>query len=187
MSIRTVYWLMSVIFITACRKSNYVPPAQPVVPVLPDSLLKWKEMGIVPGPYAQDIWFTSPAIGFAAGSQIFQSADSGRTWTSIPGTSGNPEFYNLFFTDSKNGFAEGQSQMAITADGGNTWTVKPLPSAGALTLFFINSSTGFYGDTSGGGLYKTSDGGNNWTGIFKKRRRHPTIIIPIFLTVIQGL
>jgi photosystem II stability/assembly factor-like uncharacterized protein len=164
MSIRTVYWLTLVIFFTACRKSNYTPPAQPVVPVLPDSLINWKEMGSVPGSYTGDIWFTSPAHGFAAGSQLYQTVDSGKSWNGISGTSGTPGFYNLFFTDSKNGFAEGSSQMAFTTDGGNSWTIKPLPTAKALTLFFINSSVGFYGD-EGGGLYKTVDGGKNWANI----------------------
>ena len=170
MSIRTVYWLTLVIFFTACRKSNYIPTDQPVVSVVTpvsDSLYKWEEMGIVPGPYAQDIWFTSPAIGFTAGPQLYQTGDSGRTWNAIIGTTGASGFYNLFFTDSKNGFAEGSSQMAFTTDGGNTWKIKPLPSKGALTLFFINSSTGFYGDNKGGDLYKTSDGGNTWTSSFK--------------------
>ena len=185
MSIRNARWLVLVIFLAACRKSNYIPPVQPVVPVLPDSLFKWQEMGIVPGSFTGDIWFTSPANGFAAGSQIYQTGDSGRTWNAISGTSGSPGFYNLFFTDSKNGFAEGASQIAVTTDGGDTWTIKPLPSAGALTLFFINSSTGFYGDNSGSGLYKTSDGGNNWTSIFKTPTT-PDNYYPYFLNIDTG-
>ncbi|HLA60111.1 MAG TPA: YCF48-related protein, partial [Puia sp.] len=28
------------------------------------------------------------------------------------------------------------------------------------------SAVGFYGDNTGGGLYKTTDGGNNWTSVF---------------------
>jgi photosystem II stability/assembly factor-like uncharacterized protein len=123
-------------------------------------------MGTVPGTFTGDIWFTSPANGFAAGSQLFQTVDSGRTWTAIPGTSGSTGFYNLFFTDSYNGFAEGASQIAFTTDGGSAWKIKSLPSTKALTLFFINSSTGFYGDEEGGGLYKTMDGGSNWTSVF---------------------
>jgi photosystem II stability/assembly factor-like uncharacterized protein len=185
MSTKYFYWLVLVIFFTACRKSNYIPPVIPVAPVLPDSLIQWKEMGTVPGTYTQDIWFTSPAIGFAAGSQLFQTVDSGRTWNAKSGTSGTPGFLNLFFTDSKNGFAEGQSQVAVTLDGGDSWTIKPLPSAGALTIFFVNPSTGFYGDNSGNGLYKTLDGGSNWTSIFKTPTT-PDNYYPYFLNIDTG-
>ena len=107
---RITYLFVLTVFISACRKSNYIPPVPPVVPVLPDSLINWKEMGTVSGPFADDIWFTSPANGFAAGSQLYQTGDSGKTWNAISGTSGASGFFNLFFTDSKNGFAEGQSR-----------------------------------------------------------------------------
>lgn len=177
--------LVLMIFLSACRKSNYIPPVQPVVPVIPDSLFKWKEMGTVPGSFTGDIGFTSPANGFAAGSQLYQTGDSGKTWNAISGTSGTTGFFNLFFTDSKNGFAEGASQMAVTADGGNTWTIKPLPSAGALTLFFINSSIGFYGDNAGSGLFKTTDGGNTWTLVLKTQTT-PDNYYPYFLNQDTG-
>jgi photosystem II stability/assembly factor-like uncharacterized protein len=181
MSTRHFYWLMLLILLTACRKSNYIPPVVPVSPVLPDTLFQWKEMGTVPGSFTGDIWFTSPANGFAAGSQLYQTVDSGITWNAVSGTSNTPGFFNLFFTDSKNGFAEGASQMAFTTNGGGIWIIKPLPTTKALTLFFINSSTGFYGDEEGG-LYKTTDGGNNWINISNAFGNY----YPYFLSVDTG-
>jgi photosystem II stability/assembly factor-like uncharacterized protein len=184
MYFRTIHTFLLMIILSACRKSNYAPPVPPIVTVIPDSLIKWEEMGAVPGSFTGDIWFTSPANGFAAGSQLFQTGDSGKTWNAVSGTSGTPGFFNLFFTDSKNGFAEGASQMAFTTDGGSTWKIKSLPSTKALTLFFINASTGFYGD-EGGGLYKTTDGGNNWANIFKSPTTSDNYF-PYFLNLDSG-
>lgn len=145
----------------SCRKSNYVPP---VYPLPRDSLMGWNVISTLSGNLS-DIWFTTASKGFTLGDKIYQTNDGGLTWAVIPNTSDISNFLNLFFVNPQIGFAQGSSQLASTVDGGNSWTVKSLPTTNALTLFFVDPSVGFYGDESGGGLNKTIDAGNSWTNV----------------------
>ena len=154
------------LLLSACRKSNFVPQPAPIVGT--DSLLNWQDLGSV-FQGLEDIWFVSPSKGFVIGFDIQQSTDSGHTWSPVPinYTSGNSGIlYNLFFVNDQYGFAQGSTQLALTNDGGNSWTSKALTSSNGSTCFFINPSTGFYGDGKGAGLYKTRDTGNTWISVF---------------------
>jgi photosystem II stability/assembly factor-like uncharacterized protein len=146
----------------SCRKSNYVAP---VYPSTPDSLINWTVAGNIPGIALEDIWFTTTGRGFTLGDKIYQTNDGGLTWATISNTSQISNFLNLFFVNSQTGYAQGSSQMATTVDGGNSWTVKSLPTTNGLTIFFVDPTIGFYGDGSGGGLNKTIDAGNNWINV----------------------
>jgi len=122
-----------------------------------------------------DIWFTSPSKGFAAVADgyLWQSLDSGKTWTRIPNTYASTAnslgMSNLFFANSTYGFAQGLSQLQVTKDGGNTWSLLSLPTSKAYNIFFTSPSTGYYGDIDGG-LYKTTDSGKTWISNFKSTR-----------------
>ena len=166
----------------SCRKSNYNPP---ITPVVPDSLLSWNVISTLSGKSLSDIWFTSASRGFTLGDKIYQTTDGGMSWAAISNTSGISNFLNLFFVDPQFGFAQGSSQLAITVNGGNSWTVKPLPSANGLTIFFVDPSIGFYGDEIGGGLRKTADSGNSWMTIFKDPGTAPNYY-PYFLNADTG-
>jgi photosystem II stability/assembly factor-like uncharacterized protein len=146
----------------SCRKSNYVPP---VYPLPPDSLMSWNVAGNISGKFLSDIWFTSTSRGFTLGDKIYQTNDGGSTWAPIPNTSEITNFLNLFFVSPQSGFAQGSSQLATTVDGGNSWTVKTLPTTNGFTIFFVDPSAGFYGDDSVGGLKKTTDAGNSWVTV----------------------
>jgi photosystem II stability/assembly factor-like uncharacterized protein len=147
----------------SCRKSNYIPP---VYPLPPDSLMSWNVISTLSGKDLSDIWFTTASRGFTLGDKIYQTTNGGLTWVAIPNTSEITNFLNLFFVNPQTGFAQGSSQLATTVDGGNSWTVKTLPTTNGLTIFFVDPSIGFYGDASGGGLNKTRDAGNSWTTVF---------------------
>ena len=162
----------------SCRKSNYTPP------VIPDSLFNWKVIGAIPNAYLDDIWFTSPSTGFTISESIYQTHDSGKTWTST-GKSAVNSFYNLFFTDSLHGFAQGPTDLAITVNGGTNWGIKSFPTDSILTIFFTNPSTGFCGNETGRGLIKTNDGGNSWTGVFNDQK-FPQDYYPFFLNADSG-
>ena len=159
--------ILIILFLAAfsCRKSNYVPP---VYPPPPDSLINWTVIGNIPGIALEDIWFTSASKGFTLGDKIYQTVDGGATWSAVPNTPATYNFENLFFLNSQIGFAQGLSQLATTVDGGNSWTIKTLPTDSAQTIFFINPLEGFYGESGQGAvLKKTMDGGNNWENSFK--------------------
>jgi photosystem II stability/assembly factor-like uncharacterized protein len=167
---------------SSCRKSNFtLPPLNN----LKDSLLNWKEMGKITDSYADDIWFISPSHGFVAGNTIYQSLDSGKNWSVISNVHTGNYFYNLFFVDSVYGFAQGPSELAVTQNGGDSWSIKPLPTSGGLTFFFLNPSTGFYGDNIGGGLFKTVDGGDSWVAVFNDLMQ-PQGYYPYFLNEDTG-
>jgi len=76
---------------------------------------------------------------------------------------------NLFFVNSTYGFAQGPSQLQVTRDGGNTWSLLSLPTSNAYNIFFTSPSTGYYGDINAG-LLKTTDTGKTWTSNFKSTR-----------------
>jgi photosystem II stability/assembly factor-like uncharacterized protein len=166
----------------SCRKSNNAPP---ITTHLQDTLMSWKTIGSIPGKFLGDIWFTSPAKGFIVGDKLYQTTDGGISWTEIPNTSGIDNFYNLFFVNQQIGFAQGAAQIATTVDGGNTWTLKGLPTDSGLTVFFANPSVGFYGDEGGGGLEKTSDAGTSWSTIFSDPGT-PRGYYPYFLNADTG-
>src|ERR1700688_3909662 len=109
----------------SCRKSNYIPP---VYPLPPDSLMSWNVISTLSGKDLSDIWFTTASRGFTLGDKIYQTTNGGLTWVAIPNTSEITNFLNLFFVNPQTGFAQGSSQLATTVDGGNSWTVKTLPT-----------------------------------------------------------
>jgi photosystem II stability/assembly factor-like uncharacterized protein len=98
---------------------------------------------------------------------MYQTVDGGVSWSAIPNTPVNYNFFNLFFVNSQTGFAQGLNQLATTVDGGNSWSVKTLPTDSAQTIFFVSPTEGFFGDQGAvPGLKKTIDAGNNWETSF---------------------
>jgi photosystem II stability/assembly factor-like uncharacterized protein len=182
MRLKTIVFFILIIADLSCRKSNYIPPATPVIP---DSLLSWKIIGNISGNPLSDIWFTTATRGFTLSDKIYQTNDGGITWTGIQTTSSMGYLSNLFFVNSQFGFAQDSSQLAITVDGGNSWTVKKLGSDSGQTIFFVDPLIGFYGDEGSGGLKKTTDAGNSWTTIFSDPGT-PVDYYPYFLNVDTG-
>jgi photosystem II stability/assembly factor-like uncharacterized protein len=125
------------------------------------------------GRAANDIWFVSPSRGFLLGAHnsIFQSQDSGKTWSEIPGTAAYLKLYVLFFVNQQYGFAMGATDLLLTRDAGASWSAKPLPPVNTLTgvegyaIFFTSPSTGYFGSNNNG-LYKTTDTGTTWLKVF---------------------
>ena len=181
MRLRIIAFVILTMMAFSCRKSNYSPE---IIQPRQDSLVDWEEIGSIPGHLA-DIWFTSPTRGFIVAEKFYQTLDGGRSWTVIPNTDSMHNFYNLFFVNAQNGFAQSLTELAVTVDGGNSWTIKPLPRAGGLTIFFVNTSTGYYGDVAGGGLEKTVDTGNTWHTVFSDQGS-PQSYYPFFINADTG-
>ncbi len=86
--------------------------------------------------------------------------------------------YDIKFTDELTGYVCGQGGLFLkTADGGNKWTELKIPNDGLIIkIFFLSNKIGWYlgyGDYS---LYKTTDGGINWTFISRFSPRYATSI-----------
>jgi len=152
----------STLFFSSCTKNP--GPGTHTPPPAVDSFFSWQVMKNAGGIGIEDIWFVSPSRGFyASGDQnLYQSQDSGKTWSSIPG-SGSPDVTNeLFFVDAQYGFAQTPTRLEITRDGGNTWSSKTFPTTNAQNIFFTTPAIGFCSDPNTG-LYKTTDTGSTWT------------------------
>lgn len=173
--------LLSVIFFS-CHKSNNSPSTGPTGngtdttgtrPGDTSAAKGWKLLGSIPShPAINDICFTSPSKGFAAVTDgyLYQTSDSGWTWTKIPNSfSGSSGMSNLFFVNSTYGFAQSVTQLQVTTDGGNTWSLRNLSSNMAFNIFFTSPSTGYYGDINAG-VYKTTDTGKTWTKTFQSTK-----------------
>ena len=108
---------------------------------------------------------------------IYHSPDFGENWTSIPVLP--PVSINVYssvqFTDQQTGYVMGSKyiqandykfRLLKTFDGGQTWNLNlefAVDDISHPRIFqFVDASTGFVPGDSGI-LYKTTDGGQNWT------------------------
>ncbi|HEX9099881.1 MAG TPA: YCF48-related protein [Candidatus Dormibacteraeota bacterium] len=141
-------------------------------------------------PSLQRIEFSSPSVAWlsvsCAESPMLVSRDGGATWKvpsiAIPSSTGCPCYYDLpTFADSTHGMlvASGQNGLTgstvllTTSDGGTTWRESKRPGTGyVLLLDFLNANDVFAlvtppgwnkGSKAGFELYRSSDGGGNWT------------------------
>jgi photosystem II stability/assembly factor-like uncharacterized protein len=130
-----------------------------------DSLFSWKHVYFSMESIV-DVWFTSASKGVMInGASIYQSTDSGRSWLKLPGTfSSSP--LSFFFVDTQYGFEQNETQIQLTKDGGNTWSLKSLPTSKVLNVFFESPSTGYYCDLDSG-VYRTVDTCNTWSRVFQ--------------------
>lgn len=117
--------------------------------------------GNFPLPF-NDIYFIDRQNGWGVGSfgDIYKTTDGGDNWT-LAETLGFGSFHTIFFTDLRHGWADGGAGLGDwrTTDGGETWEKIPFWDS------FIDSLDGWAGGGSGA-IYRTYDGGVNWTKVY---------------------
>src|SRR3984893_9833518 len=124
------------------------------------------------------------AVALLLKDGIYRSADGGKTWTQV--VSGNPGTAVLFdpvngntaYAALGNSFPGGTESVFKSTDGGQTWSanngsganVLPIANAGRIVLAMDPSHTAtlYAGLANVGtgsllGLFKSADGGGNWT------------------------
>ena len=115
-----------------------------------------------------NLCFLNKDTGFiyrnSASQNLLRTQDGGLTWVDVSNTALPYGLLDMMFVNQSVGYAVGgflDSTMAKTVDGGLTWihVVSPVIYSPA-AVYFINDSIGFMGTDE---IYKTTDGGTNWT------------------------
>ncbi len=115
-----------------------------------------------------DIQFVTHDLGFCVGEDgIMKTADNGLTWSLL---SDSPAGKCLHFVDESNGFVIAQTNLLYkTSDDGDSWQViRDFSDETPECVFFSSADVGYvattlYGPPGGSYIYKTVDGGDNWT------------------------
>jgi len=118
---------------------------------------------------------TDNAFFFCADTRVFKTTDLGNNWTVVHNHSSAyvSHLKSINFLDNNRGYIVGDSLFWTTTDGGDNWTYGGVIS-GQHQFFdiqFLTPDTGYVvGRTSAGSVipmkgvvYKTTDGGLNWT------------------------
>lgn len=108
---------------------------------------------------------------------IRKSTNGGQTWSTQFYSIDDPNicywantcrnFNGLFFLDTNHGWVYGKNTYLVTSNGGATWTEvsNQISKSIIYDLFFLDINTGYARLLFGGGVFKTTDGGNNWVSI----------------------
>jgi photosystem II stability/assembly factor-like uncharacterized protein len=120
--------------------------------------------------------FTSPSTGYYGNynTGLYRTTDTGTTWKLVYSDSkGSAGYYTYFFNPDTGYVVTMGPSLAMTTDAGMSWQ----PVANNLSRYtgdhlfnqlqFVNSSTGFYGNSEG--VLKTTDGGHTWENVFSNK------------------
>jgi photosystem II stability/assembly factor-like uncharacterized protein len=124
--------------------------------------------------------FPTPAVGYAADwNYTYKTTDSGRHWTPMALTTGTvypsqSQFHQAYFVNADTGFFVSTNilQLHTTTDGGQTWTTSNpfvYSWSDAASLSFVDKLNGFMLLSSGtnvNALFRTRDGGLNWSQVW---------------------
>jgi len=144
----------------------------------------------------RSVWFVTPERGWALtiDRDILATTDGGLTWSlqrkagtvklKLFGQRRQPEMEQpeqideLFFIDEQYGwvwgggrkdqYAEQPGIMLVTVDGGQNWNSVPFPFEQNVSDIFFLDRTSAWASSLEGALYRTTDGGLNWTKIQTK-------------------
>ncbi|HPN39782.1 MAG TPA: YCF48-related protein [Melioribacteraceae bacterium] len=138
-----------------------------IIPLITFKAEGWNEASKNIGQSITDIHMfdVNKGIACGGGGLIYKTNSGGMYWeiTQSPVTS---SLYAVTFVDNMNGYIGADKQLLVTKDGGNTWTQLPIAEASGTVkgLYFtdVNNGQALVSATSGGQIFKTTDGGVTW-------------------------
>jgi len=153
--------LLITLVLNSCGKNDGPSPDPGPPPRGNDSLgIGWQKISMPDSLFFDDVFFVDAMTGYLVGNKLFKSIDGGRTWTQL-NTPGNQQGgSNLYFTDALHGCVIGGGDILTTENGGLSWQ---RGSWSAYDVQFISKTDGYM--CSSAGLFKTIDGGFNWTKV----------------------
>lgn len=123
-----------------------------------------------------DAFFVSESVAYAVGvDHTWKTTNAGKSWTNLSAFISNmgDNLNALYFRDEQTGWVVGNGVFKTT-NGGITWNNIPGNYAGfghgLVNIFFPNAATGYMITSTE--IYKTSDGGANFTKIFNTFNQH---------------
>jgi photosystem II stability/assembly factor-like uncharacterized protein len=147
--------------------SSFILVLTLVTPLFAQGSLEWSNP-LPGGATYYSVQLIDGQTGWICGQNgnLLKTSDGGMTWRAQQsGTSA--DLRSVCFVDAQNGFSGGGSHVLKTGDGGMTWQPLPLvPDSDVNTLFFINDSHGWLA-TGYNYIYRTEDGGLNWTSAYQ--------------------
>lgn len=147
--------LLSLLFIISCKKN---PPTSipPVITAVDTLTTGWTKVVFDTSEIFDDVFFNNNTNGYVSGNNTYQSHDGGLTWTLIR----KQRFMNLAVTANGNAFFLNYDSVYKSPDGFASSSAFG-GNLGLEDIFLLNNNDGYL--IGAYGLYKTSDGGLNWT------------------------
>ncbi|NDI98115.1 T9SS type A sorting domain-containing protein [Flavobacterium sp. LaA7.5] len=114
-----------------------------------------------------EAYFKNNGTGFYYSGELAYTEDYGMNWTPIDFWGGGVAIHDIYFPNNEGDIGYMIKDWGIfkTTDNGQTWQGigPPYEQSGHPSIHFINENVGAFCDSSV--IYKTLDGGENWTYI----------------------
>ncbi len=114
----------------------------------------------------RSVRFAGDSIGIIVGHDglVLRSFDRGLHWEALPNDL-EADFFDFQFLADTLILAYGSDTVYASPDTGKSWQEKGYLPGGSEFAFFLDGETGFAGGNRDG-MFRTADGGDNWTRIW---------------------
>ncbi|MDQ1493484.1 MAG: hypothetical protein QOJ23_5998 [Actinomycetota bacterium] len=152
-------------------KHVWVISHDPQVAATTDGGRTWTVQRLETIGYLWDVAFADSRHGWIVSNdnhttgQVLATRDAGRTWTEIARFPHSAESIRVLDADHIVVGGQYPATLESSADGGATWTARPLPESFAATSVYDPSTFWAFaqGEGRAGCLYSTTDAGRTWT------------------------